>query len=287
MKKISKISGIILSLLLAAVLLCTAALAINETLNNSVKLKRYTFEHTEVPKSFDGYKIFVISDLHNAPFTEKISEYIELTAPDIILMTGDMAQLPDHSVDEAAEIALRFSKEIPIFAISGNHESQNEAYMQIYEALYWQGVRWLENEYEILKKNGEEIFLMGIRDSGENDISPKTGKVISDFIKESVVDKPEFSIVMNHRADLYPYLKNSDCDLILSGHLHGGIVRLPFIGGLIGKTGEISFPDYDYGLIREDFSSAMIVSGGCDKNPKKKRYFNPPEVLLITLESDG
>lgn len=90
-----------------------------------------------------------------------------------------------------------------------------------------------------------------------------------------------------HRAGLYPEIKDTGVDLILSGDMHGGIIRLPFVGGLIGKRmqGDI-LPKYEYGFIQEDNASAMIVSGGCDKNPEKKRYFNPPEVVLVTLEGE-
>lgn len=65
-------------------------------------------------------------------------------------------------------------------------------------------------------------------------------------------------------------------DLILSGHLHGGIIRLPFVGGLVGKNKEESLlPGYAYGTYKEGDSATMIVSGGCDKNDKREDYLIP------------
>ena len=81
-----------------------------------------------------------------------------------------------------------------------------------------------------------------------------------EFIQEEVIeeieeyipeDRDRFSILINHRADMYPYLKNVGVDLILSGHLHGGIVRLPLLGGVIGhEYADRFFPDYDYGYTK-------------------------------------
>ena len=96
-----------------------------------------------------------------------------------------------------------------------------------------------------------------------------------------------FTILLSHRANLYPDIKDTGVDLILSGHFHGGIIRLPFLGGIIGNDEEGDLlPKYEYGMIKEGDSATMIVSGGCDKNPKKRRFFNPPEVLLITLKGE-
>ncbi len=256
-------------------------------MNEQVKLVEYGFKSSEVPDNFHGYKIFVISDLHNAPFSEQIIEHIEKSKPDIIVFAGDMVQLPDYNADEAAAIADRFNGKIPMYAVSGNHESQNDAYSYIYEKLHWRGVRWLENEYVCIDKGGDMITLMGIKDPVHDDVSSELGKEISSYIKDELCDKPDFSVVLSHRADIYPYIKNADADLIISGHLHGGVIRLPFIGGIVGDDGALGLQRYEYGYVKEGSASPMIVSGGCDKNPEKMRVFNQPEVMLITIEREG
>lgn len=263
------------------------AFAANSAANRTVRLTEYVFRDGDVPRSFDGYKILMISDLHEAPFAERILEHIENTEPDMIAFCGDLVQLPDYSFEEAEKIAEGVGETVPMYAVSGNHESQNDEYDHIVGNLWDAGIEWLENDGRRISKNGETIWLIGAKDSGKNVL--KEDEVKEDVIDEIVglipEDRRDFSILLNHRADMYPFLKNIGVDLILSGHMHGGIVRIPFLGGVIGHDvyGHSIFPDYDYGFYDEG-EAAMIVSGGCDQNQKKKRYFNPPEVVLITLE---
>lgn len=259
---------------------------INENLNDTVVLKKYTFSHQEIPDSFSGYKIAVISDLHNAFFSDMIIDYIENEKPDIIAFTGDMVQLPYSDFDETLKIVKKFQGKILMYAVSGNHETQNPEYKNIVKTLDAEGVIWLENDSVCLEKNSDTMLLLGIRDPEHDEIDDIQAEEIRKQINSEFPDGPCFSILLSHRADLYPEIKDTRADLILSGHLHGGIIKLPFIGGLIGREENGIFPEYEYGFIKEEDSAAMIVSGGCDDNPKKKRYFNPPEILLITLESE-
>ena len=261
-------------------------LGINGFINNRVVLTKYTFTHCEVPKGFKGYKILMISDLHEAPFAEQIEKYINTEKPDIVVFTGDMVQLPYDSIDETVKLAKAVDN-IPIYAISGNHDTQCGAYDKIIQTLWDVNVIPLDNDSVCLEKDGDTILLIGVKDPKHEDVSEEKLKKIRKQIKGEFPDGPCFSILLNHRADMYPEIKDTGADLILSGHLHGGIIRLPFVGGVIGQNSKnIFFPEYDYGFVKEGESAAMIVSGGCDKNPKKKRYFNPPEVVLITLEGE-
>ena len=137
-------------------------------------------------------------------------------------------------------------------------------------------------------------------DSEINRINRTEISVANDIVTDEKIDairgnikyqlsrrKDYFTILLSHRADLYPQIKDTGVDLILSGHIQGGIVRLPFVGGLIDRNRKVSLSvDYEYGVYKEGESATMIVSAGCDKNPQKRRFFNPPEVLLITLKGE-
>ena len=106
-----------------------------------------------------------------------------------------------------------------------------------------------------------------------------------DVYKRQLYDDADcFSILACHRANLYPFFKDLNTNLMLSGHLHGGIVRLPGLGGIVGENMELH-PDYTYGEYDEGHTK-MIVSRGCDYNLLKMRVFNGPEVLLVTLRSE-
>lgn len=257
--------------------------------NSRLHLTEYTFCHQEIPKSFDGYRLLVISDLHEAPFGEQALELIQETQPDVILFCGDLVQLPGYSFEETQKIARGVKNTIPMYAVSGNHESQNPEYDHIVGNLWDEGIVWLEDDRTRLKKAGEEIVLIGMKDCGWNALpEERVREELVPKVKELLPeDGEDFTILLSHRANLYPYFKDIGVDLILSGHMHGGLIRLPFAGGVLGReNGEfLLFPDYTYGYYHEG-KAAMIVSGGCDQNEEKKRVFNPPEVVLVTLERE-
>lgn len=284
--KALKIVLITFLILVISLILCGSCLYYyNESINKKVTLTTYDFKHEEVTNSFDGYKIFMISDLHNAPFSGDIIKYIRETNPDIIVFTGDMVLLPDDDLGETINIIREFRDDIPIYAVSGNHEKQNESYWDITYKLWDEGAIVLEDDSVEIKKGNESFLLVGAQDPEFNSLEKKHYDKIREEINEEFPDGPCFSVLLTHRADLYPEIKDTRADLILSGHLHGGIIRLPFVGGLIGRNGRIEYPEYEYGLIKEGSSASMIVSAGCDMNPRKKRIFNRPEVVLITLKS--
>lgn len=282
--KILKRAGLIFC---TVAVLIFAALFLNEKINEYVFLTEYTFSHSEVPEDFDGYKIFMISDLHEAPFSKQIIEHINEQKPDVVVITGDMAQLPDRSIQETQKIGKAIT-DIPVYAVSGNHDTQGGAYKEIYRALKDSNIIPLDDSSVCLEKGSSGILLLGIKDPMQDVVSDEKIENIRRKIERQFPKGPCFSILLSHRADLYPKIKNTGVDLILSGHLHGGIIRLPFVGGIIGKNPEKPlFPEYEYGMYNEPSAASMIVSGGCDKNPQKKRYFNPPEVVLITLKNEG
>ena len=93
-----------------------------------------------------------------------------------------------------------------------------------------------------------------------------------------------YSVTLCHRPEVFPFIKDSGTDLVLSGHHHGGLVRLPFVGGVFSHRGKL-FPKYDRG--RYDVGPAtLIVSAGCDDGSKLPRVNNPPEIVLVTLRRD-
>ena len=277
---------VIFALVIVALLLL---LFLNDKANQKVRITRYTYSDKEIPAPFDGCKIMMISDLHNADFSEDIIKHIEKEKPDYVVITGDMVQLPDSSLENTIKIAEAVTKmNIPIYAVSGNHDRQCGKYEELLEILWTYDVYMLEYDSVRFEKDGESIVLMGIQDPRHDIVPDEKIAAIRGNIKNQLSRRKDyFTILLSHRADLYPLIKDTGVDLILSGHMHGGIIRLPFVGGIIGGNEKNSiFPDYEYGVYKEDENATMIVSGGCDKNPAKRRFFNPPEILLITLKGE-
>ena len=279
--KFLKWIGIVFGVLILSALM---TYMINEHKNKTVELTQYTFTHEEVPKAFDGFKFLIISDLHEAPFTKQITSYINREKPDAIIFLGDMVQLPGNTIEKTVEIA-RSVTDIPMYGISGNHETQCGAYKEIIQEMWHNNIIPLDNDSVSIKRGLDSILLLGAKDPESDNVSDEQIDEMREQIEKQFPDGPCFSVLLMHRASLYPEIKDTGADLIFSGDLHGGIIRLPFMGGLIGKKHEKNFfPEYEYGFFKEGDSSAMIVSGGCDMNPEKKRFFNPPEVVLVTLK---
>ena len=275
-----------IALMISALILLVLVIGgINDSKNKTVSLTEYTFTHQEVPKAFAGYKIMLISDLHEAPFAEQIIGHIHRQEPDIIVFTGDMVQLPDNTIKETVKIAKEIH-DIPMYAVSGNHERLCGSYDNIIKELWGAGITPLDNDSVCIEKGRDSILLLGVKDPKDDVVSNEKVEKMCRQIKSEFPDGPCFSVLLMHRADLYPAVKDTGVDLILSGHLHGGIIRLPFIGGIIGHEEQGFFPKYTYGFVQEGDSAGMIVSGGCDKNPDKRRFFNPPEVVMVTLEGE-
>lgn len=279
--KIIKRFLIILIILAASALL---AFLYNENANNNVVLTEYKFSHEDIPASFNGFKIMLISDLHEADFAEQILHRIYIEKPDVIAITGDMVQLPGNSISQVKKIAAGV-EDVPIYAVSGNHDRQCGRYYEIVEELKDVGIIPLENDKISISRENELIHFIGIKDPEHDEIDKEHIDKIQKNIKERLPEDDEFSVLLFHRANLYPEIKNTGVDLMLSGHLHGGIVRMPLIGGMIGPERTEGF-NRKYGMIKDSTAASVIISGGCDKNPAKKRYFNPPEVVLITLEGE-
>lgn len=261
----------------------------NDKANQNVKVTRYTYADEEIPPAFDNSKIMVISDLHDAPFSEQIIKHIKTEKPDYVVLTGDMVQLPGSSADNTFKIVEAAVKmNIPVYAVSGNHDRQCGKYDEILDNLWACGAYMLEYDSVRLHKGGESIVLMGVKDPKHDIVTEEKIEAIRGNIKYQLSRRKDyFTILLSHRADLYPQIKDTGVDLILSGHIHGGVIRLPLIGGVISKNEEDRFfPDYEYGYYEGENASDMIVSGGCDKNPDKRRFFNPPEILLVTLQGE-
>ena len=282
--KVIKILKIMLILMLTGIVLALAAFFINDQVNKKVFVTKYTYENSEIPAAFDGYKILLISDLHEAPFADQIINHINDLSPDMIVITGDMPLLPNYSITTISKVAAAV-KDIPIYAVSGNHETQGAHYNEIVDAMNQSGITVIDNDSVCIEKGEDSFLLLGIKDPEHNIVSPEQLEEIKNQIESEFPDGPCFSILLCHRSNLYEDIKDTSADLILSGHMHGGIMRIPFLGGVRGKNDEKWFPSYEYGMYIDDENADLIASGGCDKNPNKRRYFNPPEVVLITLES--
>lgn len=246
-------------------------------LPSSIDVTHYNYKSGKLPLEFNGFKIVQISDLHNKNFGKNQSELIHLIKkenPDIIVLTGDIVD-EDHDNLKSVEDLLMGIKDIsPVYFVSGNHEQCREAqiqYSKLKLLLNDYGVTILNDNSHIITINNSSITLTGSQYYGEY-----TGS------KLPKADKDSFNILLCHDNNVIDTIYDYGYDIILSGHCHGGIIRLPYLGGVIGNSRNL-FPKYDAGVFEKGNCTQYISRGLGDADVP--RFYNPPELVVITLHS--
>lgn len=240
-----------------------------------------TIESETLPDRFDGFRIVELSDLHGARFgreNEKLVERVRACAPDLIALTGDFVE-SEQQMDVTLRLAEQLVSIAPVYYVSGNHEWASGTAVSLMSALEDVGVTCLRNQYEILSRDGEELMLLGVEDPNSYaDLEPP-----DQLLARVQAEHPGlWTLLLAHRnywVEEYPALP---VDLILCGHSHGGVVRLPGIGGLMNEDRTL-FPDYDAGLYHGD-RFQMFVSVGLGQTRYFPRLLNNPEIACISLK---
>lgn len=278
MKKRKNKRGIMPIVIILVPVLAAAFLLFDSA--HTLSVTEYDIYDARLPQSFDGFKIVQLSDLHGAEFGKENSRLIEAVRrekPDIIAVTGDIISSSDDL--PAAEALVTALAEIcDVYFVSGNHDFGSGEMSRLSDVLEKAGIKYLSNEYVLPEKERESIVLAGVEDpnSWEDMMSPEG---LAESMAAEHPDK--FRILLAHRNDWCEKYPALPVDLILCGHGHGGIVRLPGIGGIFG-TGRTLFPEYDAGLFHSG-SYDMIVSRGLGNSVPIPRILNRPEIITVNL----
>lgn len=242
---------------------------------------RYELGYASLPAAFDGFRLVQLSDLHGARFGKgnaRLLAAVRAERPELIALTGDILQTgSDSEVFAAASLCAALARIAPTYFVSGNHDVSCGALPRLASALAAAGVTYLRGGYEEITRPGGSIVVCGVEDA-------RAGARVTpadELVRRAREKCPDgFLLFLGHRNDWlrkYPFL---DVDLALGGHAHGGIVRLPLIGGLLGNDARF-FPDYDGGLYRGSYD--LIVSRGLGNSVPIPRLFNIPEIVSVTL----
>ena len=251
--------------------------------NNSLQITRFDPAFSRLPDGFDGCRIAVVADLHSAEFgknNERLFTAIAAEQPDYIFLAGDLTDRFRGQPEGYAEaVADGFTAIAPTFYVTGNHEWALGGVRELKAALSKHGVTVLPTRFLTLERGGDTIVLSGIDDpNGYAD--QKTPEELAAEVYAEHGDP--FWLLLAHRNDRFASRYSLlGADLVLSGHGHGGIVRLPFTDGLL-STDRTFFPSYTAGLYEEN-GSALFVSRGLGNSGPSLRLFNRPEVAVLTL----
>lgn len=264
------------------------ALLFGFLLDSTLKTVDYNASSVEIPDSFNGFKIAQITDLHSSECGENNEKLITMlgeSAPDIIVFTGDMIDAKDTDASIMLHLAEEAVKIAPCYYSPGNHESSNKAlYSTLCDSLRELGVNILENEAVTITVGEESITLIGILDPAfdKNSGDSKNAEITRDFLKD-LVPEDSYTVLLAHRPELINVYAEAGVDLVLSGHTHGGQIRIPILGGLYAND-QGFLPPYDKGLFTQS-GTTMIVSSGIGDSNFPMRYYNPREITLIKLST--
>ena len=261
-----------------------------------IDVTKYTISNEKIPEEFNGFKIVQLSDFHSQGYrntTEDIINKVKHINPDIIVMTGDMVSWDMEDIDEVKVLIKSLVELYPIYYIDGNHEHLAEIlrpgkYVAFIEFMKELGVTTIKNDYIEIYKGDKSINLYGIN----LPLDGATGLYVNKFqLEKNYVEKtlPEaneekFNILLAHTPTFIKQYSQWGADLVLCGHMHGGIVRIPFTNiGLLSPERTI-FPKYAAGKFKVN-GSIMIVNRGIGGSSFELRLFNNPEITVITLKS--
>ena len=285
MKKKVKILLIIISILFFA---CLVSIWISY---NWLTVSEFTVASSKISEPF---RMVLVSDLHDHQFgrnNEKLAEKIKEQSPDLIIIDGDMINEDSENADTAVE-AVRALKEIaPVYYSYGNHEY---AYMEaghtdLQDELEEAGAVVLNYQSIDLEVNGNPIRLGGLYEYGfESGMQSEEENEQAVSYLEEYADTDRYLIMCAHRPESFYPWDTADTwgiDLVLSGHLHGGQVIIPGLGGLYNPLDGF-FAEYDYGQYKLG-ESDMIITRGLSSDPKiLPRFNNPPEIAVVDVEPE-
>lgn len=273
--------GCLTALIILALIAAAAAFLIKDSRDN-LEISRYEVKSQKLPESFDGFKIVQLSDLHGAEFGEDGMELVEKVKelePDIIALTGDFVT-DEGDLAAVEKLAARLVKLCPVYFISGNHEFGSGLAVKVRNILERAGVKYLSNEYLTISRGEDEILLGGVEDplAYADMLSPDE---LAQKMNDAAPDA--FKILLGHRNYWMTEYPELPVDLIFCGHAHGGLIRIPGVGGLIGTDRRL-FPDFDAGQFNNG-RYTLIVSRGLGNSVSIPRIFNRPEIVCVELSS--
>lgn len=271
----------IVKIIISIIVLALIAFVIIE--NKLYDITKFTLKAKGLPKEFEGVKIVHLSDLHlksSDGYDYKIVSMIRRLEPDYIFLTGDLITRNQTELKKQREFINYLSEVAPVYFVFGNHE--NDADKQVQKELLTFPFTVLNNKSVSLERGGNGISLYGVNVEskyylGENLDYKNIPYLSKNELTELIGDKKDtFNILLSHNPKFLNTYSEWGADLVFSGHIHGGAVRL-FGRGILSPERKL-FPTYTDGVYKKG-ETQMTVSRGLGKF----RLFNHKEIILCRL----
>lgn len=259
------------------------------------RVTHYDIKSDKLNKLNHERKIVFLSDLHNNRYgkkNEKLLAAVKEQNPDLILIGGDMlVGKADVSSKVAESFVARLTEICPVYYANGNHEQRMKVYPETFgtafqeykDRLIKSGVTFIENENVDFNWDGCQVKIHGLEIPVKFYKKFRKQTLPVDVVREQI-GKPKadcYNILLAHNPTYTNTYLKWGADLILSGHFHGGVVRIPKLGGIITPQWHM-FPKYS-GEMTEKDGKCVVVSKGLGAHTLKIRFLNPAEVIVLHL----
>lgn len=280
-----KIKSKILLTIVIFTLLCMIFLILNANYcANTIKISNYALNSDEINTNI---RFVFLSDLHNKEFGKNncdLIKKIQNENPDFIAVGGDMVTNDFLNDDVMKSVLTQLSEIAPTYCILGNHELELAKEIDFEEDINNTGARLLDNDLTYFQKDGEKIVIGGLTDYPFYEFNGPDYNVPERYFWDEFMNEAEsnYSVLLHHQPEyIDELLADTEIDLVVCGHTHGGLIQIPFIGGLVAPN-QGFFPEYDLGEYNFD-DTKMIVSAGLANSNFVPRINNPVEICVIDI----
>lgn len=258
-----------------AILVVLTLIALDERLI----LRTYTVVS---PKLTAEVRLAVVTDFHSSDNPDDVAAMTASCAPDAVLLVGDLFDddIANRPTERTLSLMRQLSAQYPCYYVSGNHEAWTGEMDALYQQTEEAGVTVLRMSSGVLTVRGQRIALCGIPDPYEMVFSgaPDTEEQLRQALED--VDSADFTVLLAHRPELLAKYAQFPLDLVVSGHAHGGQVRIPGVLNGLYAPNQGWFPKLAGGAYTQD-GTTLIVSRGLAVRTRLPRIFNRPEVVLV------
>lgn len=258
-----------------AILVILTLIALDERLI----LRTYTVAS---PKLTAEVRLAVVTDFHSSDNADDVVAMVASCAPDAVLLVGDLFDddTQNRPTERTLSLMRQLSAQYPCYYVSGNHEAWTGEMDALYQQTEEAGVTVLRMSSGVLTVRGQRIALCGIPDPYEMVFSgaPDTEEQLRQALED--VDSADFTVLLAHRPELLAKYAQFPLDLVVSGHAHGGQVRIPGVLNGLYAPNQGWFPKLAGGAYTQD-GTTLIVSRGLAVRTRLPRIFNRPEVVLV------
>lgn len=249
------------------------------SLDERLILRTYTVVS---PKLTAEVRLAVVTDFHSSDNADDVVAMVTSCAPDAVLMVGDMFDddIANRPTERTLSLMRQLSAQYPCYYVSGNHEAWTGEMDALYQQTEEAGVTVLRMSSGVLTVRGQRIALCGVPDPYEMVLSgaPDTEEQLRQALED--VDSADFTVLLAHRPELLAKYAQFPLDLVVSGHAHGGQVRIPGVLNGLYAPNQGWFPKLAGGAYTQD-GTTLIVSRGLAVRTRLPRIFNRPEVVLV------